>query len=93
MTSNTEPSGEVSASSYYIGGDTWYPWMAFDKSTNTLWEGDNHNDPITTSWIQYKFPNAISLKCVYMQAPLYDRNKFAKSFDVYGSNDGKFRVS
>ena len=56
MTSNTAPSGEVSAESYY--GNSYEPWRAFDGSLNDGWGalGDKKD-----TWIQYKFDTAVKI--------------------------------
>lgn len=54
MTSNTTPSGEVSASSEISSG--YQPWKAFD-GTNSVNTDCWHSAEGTSHWIQYKFAN------------------------------------
>ena len=84
MTSNTAPSGEVSAESYY--GNSYEPWRAFDGSLNDGWGalGDKKD-----TWIQYKFDTAVKIS----KASIYDRlalssSNVKKSYKIQGSNDG-----
>jgi hypothetical protein len=62
MTSDTSPSGEASASSYFIDSNyTCLPWKAFDHISNTsksLWATAVGT---TTGWLAYEFPEA---KCI-----------------------------
>jgi hypothetical protein len=53
MTSNTTPSGIVSASSYFSNISTFLPWRAFDRGTNTNWLSNG-----TTGWLAYEFPTS-----------------------------------
>ena len=78
MTSNTAPSGEVEASTYY---DKSYPYKAFDGSTSTSWASNNVG---AGSWIYYKFTTPkiakkISIYCIGDNSP--------KTFKIQGSND------
>ena len=84
MTSNTAPSGEVSAESYY--GNSYEPWRAFDGSLNDGWGalGDKKD-----TWIQYKFDTAVKISKV----SIYDRlalssSNVKKYYKIQGSNDG-----
>ncbi|MFD3258769.1 discoidin domain-containing protein [Paenibacillus lentus] len=81
MTSNTTPSGIVSASSY---NTTWnrYPWHAFINSNNSYWQSNSSN----TGWIQYKFDNEKIIR-KYTITPSDPRNA-PKSWSFRGSNDG-----
>lgn len=60
MTSNTAPSGVVSASSYYSGGGL-APWKAFNSSTVVGWGTSGDNSP----YIQYDFERSVSIKKVW----------------------------
>jgi hypothetical protein len=51
MTSNTTPSGIVSASSYFSNNPNFLPFRAFDRATNTNWLSNG-----TTGWLAYEFP-------------------------------------
>ncbi|WP_427051182.1 discoidin domain-containing protein [Paenibacillus sp. TC-CSREp1] len=89
MTSNTAPSGEVSASSQYTA-TTYYPYFAFNQ-TNTgagdCWVTANGQ---TTGWLQYKFniPKVISKYAITNRnnGNVYDNTP--KSWTFEGSTDG-----
>lgn len=53
MTSNTAPSGEVSASGYLSTTYQYYPWRAFADSTYGWLDNG------TNKWIQYKFTSKV----------------------------------
>lgn len=57
MTSNTTPSGVVSADSTYSG---LYPWYAFDGQVTTArrWAS---NDTSSAGWLMYKFPQKVTI--------------------------------
>ena len=82
MTSNTAPSGEVSAESYY--NNNYVPWRAFNGSLNDGWAalGDKQD-----TWIQYKFDTVVKIN----KASIYDRTSVSgvkKHYKIQGSNDG-----
>jgi hypothetical protein len=52
MTSDTAPSGIVSASS--ILSSTYPAWRAFDKNTSTGWASNTSGPP---QWLEYEFPS------------------------------------
>lgn len=82
MTSDTTPSGEVSAYSYNYSN---YPWHAFDGNSTTssdMWASEN-----LSTWIQYKFATPKKIKCVRF------RQFWSNSYQVTegiikASNDG-----
>lgn len=84
MTSNTTPSGEVSASSVY-DANTTPAYGAFDKSTAKYWmptTGDNKTD-----WIQYKFPKSVVVKKISFKRTGTFPTQSPK-FKLQGSNNG-----
>lgn len=90
MTSNTSPSGIVSASSIY--STSYEPWKAFDgvtrnSSTNNPIQGWITQANIKTGWIQYQFT---SKKRVTEYALTCSQNvkECPKKWTIEGSNDG-----
>lgn len=81
MTSNTTPSGVVSA----ITADSNYPaYYAFDGNDDTVWWSTTY----TNGWIAYKFPSA---KCVTkaLLRPTYDGGGArVKNYKIQASNNG-----
>ena len=81
MTSNTTPSGVVSA----INADSNYPaYYAFDNNNDTAWWSKSTSN----GWIAYKFPSA---KCVTkaLLIPTYDGGGArVKNYKIQASNDG-----
>jgi len=61
MTSNTTPSGEVSAQSYYSERE---PYLAFDGNSSTRWNGSTivSVGQSISEWIKYKFTQRVSIK-------------------------------
>lgn len=93
MTSNTTPSGECIATSYY--NSTLAPWKAFDKvttDTNSCWcSGANST---TNQRLGYHFTSSLACRLVkwvsrygqsYSAAP--------KNYKIQGSNDGSTWVT
>lgn len=58
MTSNTAPSGTVSASSSYSGRD---PYKAFSSSETSMWVA---NSTSKGQWLRYSFPTATNIRKV-----------------------------
>ena len=84
MTSDTEPSGECSASSCYQHPSyTKYPYYAFSGDTN-IWnsgQGDN--------WIQYKFEKAVKVNKIKVTPHGTSGDNFHnKSYKLQASNNG-----
>ena len=75
MTSNTEPSGECSASS---NGSAYPPYKAFDKDDSTFWAATSSSN----QWIQYKFSKPTCIKRIYIE------NTQTSNGDIMASNDG-----
>ena len=61
MTSNTIPSGKVTASVEPYEG-IYYPFHAFDGDNTTKWVADTTEISDNTAWIQYEFTNQICVK-------------------------------
>lgn len=80
MTSNTTPSGECSANTYY---QTNYPWLAFDGNNNTMWE----NTANTNGYICYKFTSVVKVVKANIIAD-YSTGARVKNFIIQASNDG-----
>ena len=84
MTSNTEPSGECSASSCYVHIDyPSYPYDAFCGDSN-IWksqQGDN--------WIQYRFANPVKVNRFEITPwGQPGANFYNKSYKLQASNNG-----
>ena len=65
MTSETAPSGVVSASGYYYNVDNMRPYHAFDGDTSKVWQ----SQPVqvsSTQWIKYKFPKAVRIYAFFL---------------------------
>ena len=82
MTSNTTPSGVASAVS---SNSTQVPYHAFDGiwSNLALWQASNSNKD--SSWLQYKFDEAICVKNIVFKP--YESQRI-KAMQIKGSNDG-----
>ena len=83
MTSDTTPSGVVSASTYYSDG--YAPWMAFDKNPETLWNNDG-TQAIDTEWISYRFASPAFVSGVAITQALDGYR--VKDVDIQRSSDG-----
>ena len=85
MTSNTTPSGECSASSFY--GSTTEPWKAFDGQDTSKWQAQTTSYP---QWLQYEFDDAVKVefvKFVGMVSGSGNGHSMVKEFYFQGSND------
>jgi len=81
MTSNTEPSGIVSAN---VTDGTNYAWKAFDQNASTYWCGY----PSSTPTITYQFPSAVVVNRYTLQVRNPGNASFPDSWKLQGSNDG-----
>lgn len=84
MTSNTAPSGEVSASST---ASEVYPYYAFNQvytgtGTGFGWIPQNINVP---NWCEYKFPNPVSVK--YLKIGSRYKNEVIFKLQAYNGTD------
>ena len=81
MTSNTTPSGVVSA----INADSNYPaYYAFDNNNDTKWWSTSSSN----GWIAYKFPSAKRVTKALLR-PTYDGGGArVKNYKIQASNDG-----
>lgn len=84
MTSNTTPSGVVSASHVYLSN---YAWQAFDGNTATKWV-DALNATATEEYIQYEFPSTIRAKVIKWKGNTDTPYLVPTKITVYGSTDG-----
>lgn len=78
MTSDTTPSGEVKASSYYLGN---HPWRAFDRTLTSRWLASG-----TTGWLQYQFSSPVAIS-KYTLLVAYTTNVAPKNWQFLASND------
>jgi len=83
MTSNTAPSGEVSANSY-DGGGGFNPWKAFDGDDTSYWRSYD----VPPAWIAYKFVTPICVKRIKIKPALYGSGLRVLTYKVQGSNTG-----
>lgn len=87
MTSNTQPSGVVSAISEYSASPAYYAFRnLYDDTSNTeCWQAD---DSMGTShsnlWLMYKFPKAVTVKKFRIRY-VYTT---AVNYKIQGSNNG-----
>ena len=79
MTSNTNPSGTVSANA-----ETQPAYCAFDGNESTYW----YTYENTGSYIQYKFDKAKCVRKILVQTYFSGSNGLIKKFKVQASNDG-----
>lgn len=79
MTSNTTPSGTVSASA-----ETQPAYYAFDGNEDTYWYTYGNEG----SYIQYKFEQARCVRKISVQTYYSGYNGLIKKFKVQASNDG-----
>lgn len=81
MTSNTAPSGVVSANGY---NTTWgnFPYYAFNKNINNYWQSNTYGK----GWVGYKFVQEI----IILKYALTSENgsNAPNSFELLASNDG-----
>ena len=82
MTSDTTPSGIVSASTFYGAG--YAPWLAFDKGPATYWQTGG-SQSIDKEWIAYKFASPAFVSRVSITQSIGYR---VKDVDIQRSSDG-----
>ena len=92
MTSDTTPSGEVSASVENISGA--YPYYAFDgqggdgsSNVQHYWSDNTVATFVSPCYLQYTFPTAKVAKKVRLVSR-WANYCYPKDFTIYGSNDG-----
>lgn len=86
MTSNTTPSGEVSASDYLVGNE---PWRAFNGNFNSYGWRNSGSPLYVNQYITYEFPS--NLKLVKATSYLYrEQGAYATTMNIefYNSADG-----
>ena len=88
MTSNTTPSGVVSASSVYSSSDMHQPYKAFDGNSNSCWYTAAN---VGNAQIVYHFPSAVKVGKTTVK-PYYSSTGVTglalRSFTIKGSHDG-----
>ena len=80
MASNTSPYGVVSTDATH---ESQYPWYAFDNSDTTHYDFNSR-----TSWIQYKFLNAVNVKKIKIRLYVQAAENGTHSMYIKGSDDG-----
>lgn len=83
MTSNTTPSGVVSAKNYYGGGSEAF--KAFDGNTSTNWAGSAEGTSTSNNYLQYAFDTK---KKIYKADVNFSVFCTAVSFRMQGINSG-----
>ncbi|MEK3788050.1 discoidin domain-containing protein [Paenibacillus sp. FSL K6-1230] len=88
MTSNTAPSGEVSASSQYSTSN-YFPYLAFNGSVSNNLDAWISGNGVTSGWLQYRFssPKTIIRYSITSRADV--NNGDPKTWIFQGSNDGQ----
>lgn len=90
MTSNTSPSGQVSASSYLWNNSSYAPWHAFDGTSSgswTLWiSGYNMPQHIDYTFPEQKIITRYYLMPQYSATALSQKNRSAKAWQLLGLN-------
>lgn len=82
MTSDTTPSGTVTASSQ--ANNNYAPWKAFDNNDTTKWVSTNVN--YTSSiWVQYKFNQSVYARKFSVK---WDVNIASISYKIQASDNG-----
>lgn len=87
MTSNTEPSGLVTASGHYKSMEEYAPFNAFSNNTKTGWI---NTDGQTTGWIAYEFESPLkvnSYEVVASRNSALPLSNHPKDWKFEGSND------
>ena len=86
MTSDSAPSGSVSASSIYSTG--YDAWNALDGNSATWWNSDGSS--ALPQWIQYQFPSAVTAFSYSLTSNGLDTGAggFPAAWTIEGSNDG-----
>lgn len=84
MTSNTTPSGVVSANAIYSAG--YEAYRAFDRNTSTIWACTAAGS--TNGWLQYQFPQATIVKKFFILSPKTGSIPQTTRYKISGSNDG-----
>lgn len=83
MTSNTQPSGIVDASSFHPGDGS--PYYAFAKEESLRWT--NYRIGSQTEWLSYKFPVPVQASRLILAFRAYP-DQFAGIWVLEGSNNG-----
>ena len=87
MTSDTTPSGVVTASSQYDSDHAkWYAFSSFCGGDYYTWATDW--DDVIGAWIQYEFPTATKITKLVTVNRNEANNRAVGTFKLQGSNDG-----
>ena len=87
MTSDTTPSGVVTASSQYDSDHAkWYAFSSFCGGDYYTWATDW--DDVVGAWIQYEFPTATKITKLVTVNRNEANNRAVGTFKLQGSNDG-----
>lgn len=88
MTSNSTPSGQCSASSWYTYNNGGPIWHAFDGNNDTHWWTEVGSGSSPSGWIQYEFTSAVKVYGVV----LYNDNSYPvqKIVSCQAANSGSF---
>lgn len=87
MTSDTTPSGEVSASSQYDSDHAeWYAFSSFCGGDLYTWISDVND--VVGAWIQYEFPTAVKITKIATVNRNETNVRAVGTFKLQGSNDG-----
>ncbi|MFJ6207303.1 discoidin domain-containing protein [Lysinibacillus sp. NPDC092081] len=83
MTSNTAPTGSVTARGAYTPA-----WQAFDRNSSTYWY-DNGSSESNPSWLQYEFDSPKIINKIALDSLIITGSSYGlKEFTLLGSNDG-----
>ncbi|WP_107951039.1 SPRY domain-containing protein [Lysinibacillus parviboronicapiens] len=83
MTSNTSPTGKVTARGAYNPA-----WQAFDKNDSTYWY-DNGSNAGAPSWLQYQFDSPKMVNKIILASQSISGSTYGlKEFSLLGSRDG-----
>ncbi len=88
MTSNTAPSGEVSASSYHLLNATHLPYLAFNHTLTDTFDSWVTADGFSTGWLCYKFSTKQKIEKYSLLSEIAYATRAPKSWTFEGSNDG-----
>ncbi|QPA55689.1 discoidin domain-containing protein [Lysinibacillus sphaericus] len=83
MTSNTAPTGKVTARGAYNPA-----WQAFDRNSSTYWY-DNGSSESNPSWLQYEFDSPKVINKIALDSLIITGSAYGiKEFTLLGSHDG-----
>lgn len=86
MTSNTAPSGTVTAESTYV---SCAAWKAFNASKNlTVYDNWMSNGTGVPTWLQYQFTSGKVITGYAVTSRISEFNRSPQAWSFQGSNDG-----